>query len=104
MISTNRTLKITFTSCRELNAIAESIKPAEYWKLGEQLGYRKAQLERWERDKGSILKATYTMLSDRLMSDTEWMNTLMTACDKCGLKKISLHLKEGENSITPCSQ
>ena len=83
---------------KDLYAIAESIHPGKYWKLGEQLGYPEAKLKQWEKDnEESILKATYSMLCDRLknMSDTEWMNTLMTACDQCGLKKISLHLKQG---------
>ena len=85
----------------DLYAIAESIHPEAYWKLGEKLGYNKAKLEQWKREhSNSILKATYSMLYDRLgnMSDTQWMNTLMTACDQCGLKKISLHLKEGHVS------
>ena len=80
-------------------AIAESIDPAKYWKLGKQLGYPEAKLKQWEKDnEKSILKATYAMLCDRLenMSDSQWMNTLMKACDQCGLKKISLHLKEGD--------
>ena len=80
-------------------AIAESIiDPAKYWKLGEQLGYSEAKLKQWEKDnEKSILKATYAMLCDRLenMSDSQWMNTLMTACNQCGLKNILLHLKEG---------
>ena len=79
-------------------AIAESIDPAKYWKLGKQLGYPEAKLKQWEKDnEKSILKATYAMLCDRLenMSDSQWMNTLMKACDQCGLKNISLHLKEG---------
>ena len=88
----------------DLYAIAESIHPGAYRKLGEKLGYTKAKLERWGKDHDeSILKATYSMLCDRLgnMSDTQWMSTLMTACDQCGLKKISLHLKEGQVSPHP---
>ena len=88
----------------DLYAIAESIHPEAYWKLGEKLGYTKVKLERWEREHNwSILKATYSMLCDRLhsMSDTQWMNTLITACDQCGLKKISLHLREGHSPPPP---
>ena len=46
------------------------------------------------------------MLCDRLkdMSDTQWMKTLMTACDQCGLKKISLHLKEGHVKSNPLNK
>ena len=85
-------------------AIAESIHPESYWKLGEKLDYTKAKLEQWKREHNkSILEATYSMLYDRLgnMSDTQWMNKLMTACDQCGLKKISLHLKEGHVFAPP---
>ena len=55
----------------------------------------------------SILKATYSMLCDRLgnMSDTQWMNTLMTACDQCGLKnfhsiskKVTFHPQINNNN------
>ena len=33
----------------DLYAIAESIHPEAYWKLGEKLGYTNAKLERWDK-------------------------------------------------------
>ena len=85
----------------DLYAIAESIHPNAYWKLGKNLGYTGEKLEQWKREHNeSILQATFSMLCDRLtnMSATQWMNTLITACDQCGLKKMSLHLREGNVS------